>query len=931
MGAIVAGATILAGSVAFAGLWFGNTQLVNDNGAPQVKVVVGESAAASDGVAAANIAAKIASEAFKTTTLTAQVMGEPNCEGAEGAGSCAISNEEVTLEVTVPGSAQSGTYTMETFIGDVTDKGLRDRGLASGDINYSSSNPETSLELAHPFANGDSNGLLSGVSQQGLFKIDGTLFSPFETVSTEDVDAGKEYQEEQYLFVRAETQYRENEDEVQGRFTQVIYQAKFTHDDFGIPVCTDDENSSWSWCSDSADDNTGTHKVPIYFLGKRWVITKIDSPETDIDNETGLARGGEVNLAKESISGIINVGETLEGSSGYSVRLDDIKTGDSSSEQQAIVSILDSNGNVVKQDKVSPGSTKSITVVGGESIMVRVYKTAPGYTFGAKWADMALITSELKLKDAETPEINKDSNINDDGDTDWRTALVWRNKDTINSGGSNTNYTDHLRSIIVYKTSNTDWFGEGQGFSIIEKPAELKMTYRGLDMNTDDSDDYDHLQVTVEESPSGDEVTLTNDSNVDYELNASSLLRITSEKDNAFSTSVGSGNELLILFDAATNTNNDSAVASSPVNTQLRRGTVLIKTGSAGQYAIVGQTNISNTTVEVDYTISGDGATETTGGVILLGFGTSNYSASGSTTQVQGNTRLERLGTNAVNFTALNHGTSWTTANAIYSIMFIQDTGEGISSQKPEAFGFLYNVTKEDLNEDVGAYEENKVRYAGPALYSTVEDAYDLEVQTAAVNKEEGFVTERGTVFDSLDDNELNLYVAKRVVRAQYFLAPSETSVEDNSAYVYTLSEGESVEVDGSDITILAKSIDEDVGGCAVGAGAAPVCDTSGQSAVIMPNNAASVEAVMPMAYSSYAPLVLLDRDALGTDAVVTVGGPAVNRVTTDVLAGSDVDFNAETKVVKEVVSGKKIVVAGLSADDTMAAAQDFIAQLRRQ
>src|SRR3989338_8985949 len=100
IGAIVAGATILASSVAFAGLWFGSTELVNANGAPVAKVVVGASAAASDGVAAANIAAKLASEAFKTSTLTAQVAGDATCAvgaGAATGGSCAISNEKVKL------------------------------------------------------------------------------------------------------------------------------------------------------------------------------------------------------------------------------------------------------------------------------------------------------------------------------------------------------------------------------------------------------------------------------------------------------------------------------------------------------------------------------------------------------------------------------------------------------------------------------------------------------------------------------------------------------------------------------------------------------------------------------------------------------------------------------------------------------------------
>ena len=101
VGAIVAGAALVASSVAFAGLMYGNTVLVDDNGVPKVKVVVGANAAASDGVAAANIAAKIASEAYAAQEYTATVSGEGVCAG--GAGSCVITDKSVTLAITVPG------------------------------------------------------------------------------------------------------------------------------------------------------------------------------------------------------------------------------------------------------------------------------------------------------------------------------------------------------------------------------------------------------------------------------------------------------------------------------------------------------------------------------------------------------------------------------------------------------------------------------------------------------------------------------------------------------------------------------------------------------------------------------------------------------------------------------------------------------------
>ena len=58
--AAFAGAAVLGlSALAVADVVYGSTQLVDQNGQPTVKVYVGSKAAISDGVAAANIAAKI--------------------------------------------------------------------------------------------------------------------------------------------------------------------------------------------------------------------------------------------------------------------------------------------------------------------------------------------------------------------------------------------------------------------------------------------------------------------------------------------------------------------------------------------------------------------------------------------------------------------------------------------------------------------------------------------------------------------------------------------------------------------------------------------------------------------------------------------------------------------------------------------------------
>ena len=79
-----------------------------------------------------------------------------------------------------------------------------------------------------------------------------------------------------------------------------------------------------------------------------------------------------------------------------------------------------------------------------------------------------------------------------------------------------------------------------------------------------------------------------------------------------------------------------------------------------------------------------------------------------------------------------------------------------------------------------------------------------------------------------------------------------------------------------------------------------------------MPNNAPSVETIVPYGLTSN--LVYLDTDNMDLESgkIITVGGDMVNTVTKDAIAGSDVDLEATPVVVREI--GNKIVVAGLNA-----------------
>ncbi|MFP3950513.1 MAG: hypothetical protein ACLFUZ_05515, partial [Candidatus Micrarchaeia archaeon] len=195
---------------------------------------------------------------------------------------------------------------------------------------------------------------------------------------------------------------------------------------------------------------------------------------------------------------------------------------------------------------------------------------------------------------------------------------------------------------------------------------------------------------------------------------------------------------------------------------------------------------------------------------------------------------------------------------------------------------------------------------------------------------EEGFISMRGTEFSSGSDSQYQFKVPDRVMKTSWTFSTVEAAESEPDTSTFTLHEGEETTVGTTEVTVKAVSIDQELTPCTMGTGTGeePLCtpDMSTVSAVVMPDNAPSVDTIVP--YSLTSNLVYLDTDnvALDTGVIVTVGGDAVNTVTKDAIAGSEVDFEATPVVVKQL--GNKIVVAGYSAEDTMAAGEQFLSEL---
>jgi hypothetical protein len=258
--------------------------------------------------------------------------------------------------------------------------------------------------------------------------------------------------------------------------------------------------------------------------------------------------------------------------------------------------------------------------------------------------------------------------------------------------------------------------------------------------------------------------------------------------------------------------------------------------------------------------------------------------------------------------------------------------GTYITYDAISALGTCYNGA--DLVECLSYTEDDEVTFGmGDVAMLYNFDLPDLGYATNGVmgeNYEAKFVSPRGTQFVNPSGSSRTFKVPKSVLDATYTFATVEALEAEPDTHTLIMGEGDEETVGTTGVKVKVVEITEQLTPCTfgTGAGAAPTCDMSGVSAVIMPNNAPTVTAQQMYALTSN--MVVLDRDAtaLDTGTIITVGGDVVNTVTADAIAGSGIDFQAQPVVVRAI--GNKIVVAGLTPEDTITAGQQFVAALTR-
>ncbi|MFH0885021.1 MAG: hypothetical protein V1861_04885, partial [Candidatus Micrarchaeota archaeon] len=845
-------------------------------------------------------------------------------------------------------------------------------------------------EGANPFTDGLSGNI--GPTEEFMYKVGGEQFSVFADKSLMDDDSGNSYVEKQALWLKGDNHFDSDPDDVVGRLNFLAYTLKFDGpggDELGIPECTEAEDQDYADCKDGTgettiDDATETHRMKVWFLGEEWIISEMNAPtDSDVTTETEVRAGGSVKLAKEAVAGILNQGESLP-VDGLKFQLDDLEAhGDTTS---AIISVLDANGNILKKDKVAPGQTKEL-MVSGKTYRFHVYKVAPGYTFGAKWADVAIFAKELELVDGQ--ELNQDENNNEG----YEVALGWKNLDAATGAavadGGDPERPDTLRTIVVYSeniedisSTGDDILEEGDYVSIVQDPEVWKLSYKGLDLTSEDrkSLKFDIKTTDKEISASKGPVTSCNDGTLPTGTtpttcgggatpsqsactifapyvqvtsgDSSGVFEVTRSdaggqlSDKEFFVPLNDGlTPSVVTFGSpapgfrAAFCDNDNDGTVDIGDEWVIAGSVFMKISASGNDYGFGEYPGGGVGLEVKYDKIGDGDSifaPPEGGAIVIEDQASVAAAgedqigdliASPATGFDGS-----WGANQPTWLfgiAEKAGTSSSNEFVDYYVFGIDDTDTGTVGDATFDFdsddGSGFDVTSDNQEVLYGHATANPPganEFYGAAGLPTGPVTSGIEMV------EEGYISERGSVFKTIDEDTVQFDMAHKLAKAQWYLAAASSSAADASKTIVTLGEGESTTVSG--VTVKVLEITEDVGACSAGTGSVScTADMSGVSAVIMPNNAPTVDVAMPYT-GSYGNLVILDSDAVGVNTLVSVGGDKVNSVTADLLQGSAVDWTAETKVVREVVQGSKIVVAGKEAADTLSAAQDFVAQVKK-
>lgn len=912
--ALTAGAVLLGASlVAAASITYGNTVIINDQGKPVVKIVVGAGAKASDGVAAANIAAVIGNLAHVSQTVSAKLVGDPTCTvSGTGTGACAVTDKKVTLEITSPGGTISGGYGFKTYMYGYVDSDVRTDDDQKGGAG------ETVLEIGPDQlpAFGDWKKGVATVS--GLFTTKQKVTTKTERLPTFDPDY-------QYYTVTP---------------SELKYIVSFEHDTYGgVPACTKTDvlENAAGYASTALMEVDCTaadtylmdrQRLPIKFLGEEWIISSMDPI------------AGSIKLAKESTPAQpVRVGDNLSAGK-YVVKLTSITIPSTPFPNgQAVVEVYDQNGVKVKDAVIDPAAGSTELTIGTDKLTIKIYRQAAALDPASRWSEMAIISQEIELKN--------NTRIDDAENKNWSVKLGWGKY--VTTAGSDL----VLKNITVYATSLVD-LKEGSGINIIEKPALYQLYMKGQTLTDANLQQLnfkigDRARTFYSEETSSTSADLL--SSYDLVCMSSDKKAFKSDEiggtDNRYKVCFGMAKGVPAFYDKSDKglivINGTAALNVPTVLTNVSGYDLMVNTGAAwtnlsttvnGWNVTLAPILSSNANVKYTFTLGDQTATNTLYAVTASNMTQISVGALAILTGSGNNvTRIVNVN-NTVASTEIPMFSNVTKVDNLALTYYMPDTA-ATATIKFDDSDYLINVSEVVNKTATAAVPTVNFSFKANSSALTFKSPGDSETKVkveyySATGSgtdrefEAGYVSQRGSKLVTRDASEIDFKMADKAGELQYYLMSTGSNVSAGTN-TYTKAIGETVSVQDSSIKVA--DILATPGACTI-AGNAVTCAASkaGMSAVLDTGETnKSVQVVYPFASTDR--LVVLDSEAPTAEALICVGGQLVNTVTASAIKNTDVNIDAPgVKVVRE--SGNKIIVAGYTAADTTAAANEFIAAL---
>jgi len=629
-------------------------------------------------------------------------------------------------------------YTIKNLIGDYLNRDLLDRDKSQK--SYSFGTPETDPN-ANPFSDGAGGNL--GPTDVNLHRVDGNMApQAFGTLTLQDTEVGKVYQEQQDLWVRGDSHYSDMAKTVIGKVNSIAYTLKFrgAADDFGIPVCTVPNNGTeYASCTADSDYQTAAHKLRLRFLGDDWVVTEMTPPSgVSLPTETQLVNGGQIKIAKEAVTGIVNQGQSLV--------VDNLKFRYDTYQAQggnvsAVITILDANGVIKTKDVVPPGATKEYQI-NGKKYLFHLYKVAPGATPTTNWIDCAIFERELTLRSGQALDA-------DNGTNKYNTVyLGWRNK----GASALDTQSDHLRTIIIYSdqisklsSNGSAELNAGDYIPIVQDPVAYTLNYNGLSALPSD---YSSLRFELERNSdypiSATYGPVSNGQRVSCTVKAPYVHVVSGAAGSVFKVdgvqgasgaSSASGNEFYVATNGAT--------CGGTIGT-LMKGSLFMKQSPASDYwTYLDYAPFYDTgSVVVKYPAIGDGVSDNYRGFVGYAYHKDYVVDSGDFGFSMG----EAAGT----------GVSKDSIDAMYFSLRLDGAASTFNFDGMQGGSGTYYWCKKDT-----------IAYwaAGPV------DTLGLSLPSMGGSfRPEGYVTERGSTFTQISDTLVEFKMAGQLVYSQFVL-----------------------------------------------------------------------------------------------------------------------------------------------------------------